>query len=75
MTAMKNNYSDKHEELYSAMNIEYQAYIKHLSYDRMYELIRKAESQFPNSYNIKRAIHLFNFNRGIETKAKVFDED
>ena len=75
MTAMKNNYSDKHEELYSAMNIEYQAYIKHLSYDRMYELIRKTESQFPNSYNVKRAIHLFNLNRGIETKAKVFDED
>lgn len=75
MRAMKNNYSDKHEELYSAMNIEYQAYIKHMPYESMYELIKETENKFPNSFNVKRAVHLYMFKRGIDTKEIIFDED
>jgi len=75
MGAMKNNHSDKHEELYSAMNIEYQAYIKHMPYESLYELIKETENQFPNSYNVKRAVHLYMFKRGIDTKEIIFDED
>lgn len=75
MRAMENNYSDKHEELYSAMNIEYQAYIKHMPYESMYELIKETENKFPNSFNVKRAVHLYKFKRGIDTKEIIFDED
>ncbi|MCH5306609.1 MAG: TIR domain-containing protein [Prevotella sp.] len=75
MDAMKNNYSDKHEELFLAMNIEYQAYIKHMPYEYMYSLIKKAKRQFPKSYNIERASYLYMHKHGIVTREQVFDED
>lgn len=75
MTAMKHNYSDKQDELYVAMNIEYQAYIKNVPYEDLYLVIHEAKQRYPNSPNVERAIHSYMLKRGIETKEKIFAED
>lgn len=75
LEAMKNNYSDKREELYAAMDIEYQAYINHTPYDKLYPLIHQAKRQFSGSLNVGRAIHLCLLKYGVETKEKIFSED
>lgn len=71
MEAMNSNLSDKHEELYAAMNIEYQLYVNHKEPVYMFSIIREANDRFPNSINIKRAAQPFlykqNIIKGIES--------
>lgn len=52
MKAMQTNLSDKHEELYAAMNIEYQWYINSLPLQEMQKMISEAKVLYPNSLNI-----------------------
>lgn len=75
MDAMKNNYSNKHQELYTSMNIEYQAYVMHLSPIQMFSIIADAEKEFPNSVNIERASYNYKLRQSLVTKEKIFDED
>lgn len=75
MEAMKNNLSDKHEELYAAMNIEYQYYVKDLGVSQMLEVIREAESAFPDSINVKRASQPFKLKQSIIRKVVDYPEE
>jgi len=75
MEGMKNNYSNKHEELYASMNIEYQAYVVHRSPTEIFELISEAERRFTNSVNIERAAYNYKFRQALVVKERIFDED
>lgn len=75
MEAMKNNLSDKHEELYAAMNIEYQFYVKNLGVSDMIDVINVAESTFPGSINVKRAAQPFKLKQAMIIKAIDYPED
>ena len=75
MSAMKKNLSDKHEELYAAMEIEYKYYVKKIGVQEMLDLIRKSETNFPGSVNIKRAAQPFKLKQAIITKEELLPED
>ncbi len=75
MEAMKNNYSNKHEELYTSMNIEYQAYVVHLPPSKVFEIIAEAEKSYPNSVNVERASYNYKLRQSMVVKEKLFDED
>ncbi len=75
LEAMKNNYSDKHEELYAAMNIEYQAYISHKKPSEIFDLIKEASERFPDSVNIERAAYNYRFKQEMINTEKSFAED
>ena len=55
MEEMKCNLSDKHEEMYAAMDIEYKDLVEHRSMAEMIAVIDEAEARFPNSDNVKQA--------------------
>lgn len=75
MEAMKDNLSNRHEELYAAMNIEYQYYVKNLGVLQMIDLIGEAESAFPESINVKRAAQQFKLKQAIIPKAVEYPEE
>lgn len=73
--AMKENLSDKHEELYEAMNIEYQDFVCHKKVAEMLELISEAKKRFPDSINVKRAAQPFLLRQSMITQEEIFAED
>lgn len=73
--AMNENLSDKHEELYAAMNIEYQDYVCHRKVEEMLELIQDSQTRFPDSINVKRASQPFMLRQSIIPKAETFPEE
>ena len=75
LDAMKNNYSDKHEELFAAMNIEYQAYVSHKKPSEIFELIKEASERFPDSVNIERAAYNYRLKQEMINTEKSFAED
>ena len=75
MEAMKTNYSDKHEELYASMNIEYQAYVCHQNPSVMLDVINDAVKQFPRSVNVERAAYNYKLKQDMVSGNKVFAED
>lgn len=75
LEAMKTNYSDKHEEMYAAMNIEYQAYVCHRSPSEMFSIINEATRRFPDSVNVERASYNYKLRQELVTTGKVFAED
>lgn len=75
MNSMKENLSEKHEELYAAMDIEFQDYVNHLSPSQLIDVISKAEKSFPNSINVKRAAQTFKLRQSIIQKEQFFSED
>ncbi|MFA6830837.1 MAG: TIR domain-containing protein [Bacteroidaceae bacterium] len=75
MEAMKNNLSDKHDELYAAMNIEYKIYVKKLPVKDIINIIQQAETSFPNSINIKRASQAFKIKQEMITRETAYPED
>lgn len=75
MNAMKNNLSDKSEELLAAMEIEYNFFVKRTDITSMLQLIREAEIEYPNSINIKRAAQPFKYKQQIILKEELFPEE
>ncbi len=75
MCNMENNLSEKHEELYAAMNIEYQEFVNQRKPVDMMNIIRKAEDTYPSSINVKRAAHSFYVRQSILTKEELFPEE
>ena len=75
MDAMSVNYSDKHEELLEAMNIEYQAYVLHNSPSAMIDIFDKAINLYPKSVNIERAAYNYKKNQEMVTADKIFREE
>lgn len=75
LEAMKNNYSDKHEELYAAMNIEYQAYVSHKKPSEIFDLIKEASERFSDSVNIERAAYNYRYKQEMINTEKAFAED
>lgn len=55
MEEMKCNLSDKHEEMYVAMDIEYKDLVEHRGMAEMIAVIGDAEARFPNSDNVRQA--------------------
>ena len=72
---MNENLSDKHEELYAAMNIEYQYYVCHRKVEEMLELIQDSQTRFPDSINVKRASQPFKLRQSIIPRAETFPEE
>lgn len=75
MNAMDENLSDKKEELYDAMNIEYQDFVLHKTPSEILDMIIEAERKFPNSVNIKRVSQSYKLKQKITSKEEVFPED
>lgn len=75
MLAMKDNLSDKHEELYSAMDIEYRYFVLHEEPIALSKIINSALELFPKSINVKRAAQPFYLHQSIITKEEDFPED
>ena len=75
LEAMRTNYSDRHEEMFAAMNIEYSAYILHKTPSEMLEIINEAKVRFPDSLNIERAAYNYKYKQEIVMNEKVFAED
>lgn len=72
---IKNSYSNKKEELYSAMQIEYKAYVNKISPAQILEMIKIAEKQFPKSINIQRVSHEYKLKQSILNKDIIFAEE
>lgn len=75
MSAMKNNLSEKSDELLFAMEIEYNYFVKKTGPSDMLELIRESELKYPNSINIKRAAQPFRYKQQIILKEEQFPEE
>lgn len=75
MAAMRKNLSDKQEELYTAMDIEFRYFVSHDSPSDMVTLINRALSIFPNSINVKRAAQPFKLRQAIILKEESFPEE
>lgn len=75
LEAMYTNYSDKHEEMYAAMNIEYQAYILKKKPSEVFEIIKESENRFPNSVNVERAAYNYKLRQEIVMTERSFGED
>lgn len=75
MAAMRKNLSDKQEELYTAMDIEFRYFVSHDSLSDMVTLIDRALSLFPNSINVKRAAQPFRLHQAIILKEESFPEE
>lgn len=75
MAAMRKNLSDKQEELYTAMDIEFRYFVSHDSPSDMLTLIDRALSLFPNSINVKRAAQPFRLHQAIILKEESFPEE
>lgn len=75
MAAMRKNLSDKQEELYTAMDIEFRYFVSHDSPSDMVTLIDRALSLFPNSINVKRAAQPFRLHQAIILKEESFPEE
>lgn len=75
LNAMKDNLSEKREELYTAMNIEYQHFVRHRNVKDMLDIIDKAKRCFPDSINVKRASQTFLLRQEIITRTEVFPEE
>lgn len=74
LRAMEENLSDKHEELYAAMNIEYLDFVCHTKPTEMIDIINDAKSRFPNSINVKRASQPFLLRQSIISKSEDYPE-
>ena len=70
MQAVKNSYSDKKEELWTAMNLEYAAYAKREPVDKILIMISEAEKLYPDSLDIKRAANEYKLKQEIISKEK-----
>ena len=75
MVAMKKNLSDKHEELYAAMDIEYHYFVLHTEPADMITLIKDSLVLFPNSINVERASQPFKLRQSIISKEEFFPEE
>ena len=75
MKAMDENLSDKREELYAAMNIEYCDYILHKKPYEILDMIIEAERKFSNSINIKRVSQSYKLKQEIIFNEDIFPED
>lgn len=75
MAAMKDNLSDKKEELYAAMDIEYRYFVSREPTTEMLKIITSANSSFPNSINIQRAAQPFKLKQSIISKEESFPEE
>ena len=75
MSAMKVSFSDKKEELFAAMNIEFQAYIVKLPPADVLNIIHDAEQDFPDSINIQRAADNYKYKQNIINTLKVYSEE
>lgn len=75
MDAMRRNLSDKSDELLSAMEIEYNYFVKKTDISTMLGLIRESELKYPNSINIKRAAQPFRYKQQIILKEEQFPEE
>lgn len=70
MIKVKNSYSDKKEELYAAMNIEFSAYAKMDNVKEVLGIINIAEHEYPNSLDVKRAANEYKLKKEIITKER-----
>lgn len=75
MGIVQNSFSDKKEELYAAMEIEFHAYALRDSPSKILQLINKAQKDFPKSLNIKRAAHEYKLKQEMIIKDLSFSED
>lgn len=75
MSKMNENYSEKREELYSAMKIEYNSYVLRLNPNAMLDIIDKAKNEFPKSANVLRAAESYLYKQGIKKNMQSFEED
>lgn len=75
MNAMNKNLSDKREELYTAINIEFQDYVLYKKTCEILEMIIEAERKFSNSINIKRVSQSYKLKQEIISNEDVFPED
>ena len=75
MEIVQNSFSDKKEELYAAMEIEFHAYALRDSPSKILQLINKAQKDFPKSLNIKRAAHEYKLKQEMIIKDLSFSED
>ena len=75
MNAMKENLSDKHEELYAAMDIEFQDYVQHMLPTELLAIIKEAEKKYPNSLDVRRAAQTFKLRQSIISKEENIPEE
>lgn len=75
MNAMKENLSDKREELYAAMEIEFQDYALHLPPTKLLTIINEAEKKYPNSLDVRRAAQTFKLRQSIISKEEDIPEE
>ena len=75
LEAMHTNYSDKHEEMYASMNIEYSAYVLHKSPSEMLAIISEAKRCYPDSLNVERAAYNYRFRQEMVMAERIFAED
>lgn len=74
MEAVRNSYSEKKEELYAAMDIEYKAYVNNEKVAKILSLIKEYLEEHPSSLDIRRAANEYKLKQGILT-GTAFDKE
>lgn len=67
--------TNKKEELFAAMDFEYNAYILHKSPSFMIDLISQLEKRFSNSNNVKRAAQDYRIRQSLISRRERIPED
>lgn len=75
MEAVQNGYSEKRDELYAAMDIEYAAYVKKESVSSMLALINEYQKVYPGSMDIRRAANEYKYRQGILSRTQLDKEE
>lgn len=75
MDAMKDNYSDKHTELFTTMNIEHKILVEREQPNIILNLIKEAKLEFPNSVNVERVENFYKRKQEMIFEDKTFPED
>lgn len=75
MEAVKTNLSPKRDEIYAAMEIEYNAMVDKKKPSEMLKLIQDSQQRFPFSVNVKRAADDYRYRQGFIKVQHNYEEE
>ncbi len=75
MDEINSGYSEKREELYRAMQIDFRSYVNSTPPTEMLKFIHISLEEFPRSINVKRAAQDYKYRQGIISEKEDLAED
>ena len=75
MDEIHSGYSEKREELFRAMQIDFQSYVNHTPPAELLKFIHISLEEFPRSINVKRAAQDYKYRQGFISEKEDLAED